>query len=154
MSCYISSDNRRRALRLRPNIFVVSSLLLTPAFFWLLPYVVRCAGASDDMTRAAGLASLTVIIVALIVIWTWLAAGSRVAWVIMAVIVWVWAFPIMIFRPHIGPLSSSELEDWVVSAWRQDGFARVTLINPIMFSLMLIGLIVPVRALLRIGKPE
>jgi fatty acid desaturase len=154
MSCYISSDNGRRALRLRPNIFLVSSLLLTPAFFWLLPYVVRCAEASDDMTRTAGLASLTVIIVALIVIWTWLAAGSRVAWVIMAVIVWVWAFPIMIFRPHIGPLSSSELKDWVVSAWRQDGFARVTLINPIMFSLMLIGLIVPVRTLLRIGKPE
>ena len=140
-------------MRIRPNIFLVSCLLLTPAFLWLLPYVIRCVRASDDMTRTAGLASLTVIIVALIVIWTSLAAGSRVAWVMMAVIVWVWAFPIMIFRPHIGPLSSSELIDWIVSAWRQDGFARVTLINPIMFSLMLIGLILPVRSLFRIRKP-
>ncbi len=144
---------RRRALRIRPNIFLVSSLLLTPAFFWLLPYMVRCVRASDDMTQTAGLASITVIIVALIVIWTWLVAGSRVAWLIMAVIVWVWAFPVMmISRLHIGPVSSSQLKDWVVSAWRQDGLARVSLINPIMFSLMLIGLILPLRALFRIGK--
>lgn len=136
----------------RPNIFLASSLLLTPAFFWLLPYMLRCARASDDITRTAGLASLTVIIVALIVIWTWLVAGNRMAWVIIAVIVWVWAFP-MIFRPHIGPLSSSELRDWIVSAWRQDGFARVTLVNPIMFSLMIIGLILPLRALFRTRRP-
>ena len=105
-----------------------------------------------------GLASLTVIIVALIVTWTWLVAGSRVAWVIMAVIVWVWACPIMmIFRLHIGSLSSlslSGLRDWIVSAWREDGLPRVALMNPIMFSLMLIGLILPVRALLRSGKPK
>src|SRR5882672_9816598 len=42
---------RRRALRIRPNIFLVSSLLLTPAFFWLLPYMIRCVRASDDMTN-------------------------------------------------------------------------------------------------------
>jgi hypothetical protein len=107
------------------------------------------------MTQTAGLASITVIIVALIVIWTWLVAGSRVAWLIMAVIVWVWAFPIMmISRLHIGPVSSSQLKDWIVSAWHQDGLARVSLINPIMFSLMLIGLILPLRALFRIGKLE
>lgn len=139
-------------MMVRPNIFLASSLLLTPAFFWLLPYMLRCARASDDITRTAGLASLTVIIVALIVIWTWLVAGNRMAWVIIAVIVWVWAFP-MIFRPHIGPLSSSELRDWIVSAWRQDGFARVTLVNPIMFSLMIIGLILPLRALFRTRRP-
>jgi hypothetical protein len=135
-------------------MFLVSSLLLTPAFFWLLPYTINCVRATDTITRTAGLASLTVIFVALIVIWTWLAAGNRVAWVIMAVIVWVWAFPIMMFPlPRIGPLSLSDLKDWIVSAWHQDGLARVTLINPIMFSLMFVGLILPVRALLRIGKP-
>jgi hypothetical protein len=142
-------------LRIRPNILLVSSLLLTPAFFWLLPYVIRCVRAADDMTQTAGLASLTVIIVALIVTWTGLAAGSRVAWVIMAVIVWVWAFPIMmISRLHIGPVSPSQLRDWIVSAWRQDGLPRVALMNPIMFSLMLIGLVLPLRALFRIGKLE
>jgi len=140
-------------VKVRPNIFLASSLLLTPAFLWLLPYVIRCLRGSDDITRTAGLASLTVIVVALMVIWKWLAAGSRLAWVIMAVIVWVWAFPIMIFRPHIGPLTSSEAKDWIVSAWGQDGFARVTLVNPIMFSLMMIGLILPLRSLFRIGQP-
>jgi hypothetical protein len=38
-------------MKARPNIFLASSLLLTPAFFWLLPYVIRCARASDDMTQ-------------------------------------------------------------------------------------------------------
>lgn len=142
-------------MRVRPNIFLVSSLLLTPAFFWLLPYMIKCARATDTITRTAGLASLTVIIVALIVIWTWLAAGNRVAWVILTVIVWVWAFPIMMFPlPHIGPLSLSDVKDWILSAWHQDGLARVTLINPIMFSLMLVGLILPVRALFRTRRAE
>jgi hypothetical protein len=145
--------NMEGHMQVRRNIFLVSSSLLTPAFFWLLPYMIRCVRATDSITQTAGLASLTVIIVALIVIWTWLVAGSRVAWVIMAVIVWVWAFPIMIFGLHIGPVSSSQLKDWIVSAWRQDGLARVTLINPIMFSLMLIGLILPLRALFRIRQP-
>lgn len=144
-------------MKVRPNIFLVSSLLLTPAFFWLLPYTIRCARASDDMTQAAGLASLTVIIVALIVIWTWLVAGSRVAWIIIAVIVWVWACPIMmIFRLHIGSLSSlslSGLKDWIVTAWREDGLPRVALMNPIMFSLMVTGLILPLRALFRTRQP-
>ena len=142
-------------MRIRPNIFLVSSLLLTPAFFWLLPYAIRCVRAPDDMTQTAGLASVTVIIVALIVIWTRLVAGSRVAWLIMAVIVWVWAFPaMMISRLHIGLVSPSQLKDWIVFAWRQDGLERVALMNPIMFSLMLIGLILPLKALFRIGKLE
>jgi hypothetical protein len=140
-------------MKVRPNIFLASRLLLTLALFWLLPYMINCVRATDTITRTAGLASLTVIIVALIVIWTLLAAGNRVAWAIMAVIVWVWAFPIMMFPlPHIGPLSLSDLRDWIVSAWRQDGLARVTLINPIMFSLMLIGLILPLRAVFRIRQ--
>ena len=141
-------------MKVRRNIFLAASLLLTPAFFWLLPYMIRCVRASDDMTQTAGLASITVIIVALIVIWTWLTAGSRVAWVIMAVIVWVWAFPIIIFRPHFSPISSSGLRDWIVAAWQDDGFARVTLVNPIMCLLLFIGLFLPVRALLRNGKAE
>ena len=79
-------------MRISRNIFLVSSLVLTPAFLWLLPSFIKCCisyTGTETMTQTAGLASLTVIIVALIVIWTWLAAGNRVAWVIIAVIVWV-----------------------------------------------------------------
>jgi hypothetical protein len=106
------------------------------------------------MTQTAGLASLTVIIVALIVIWAWLAAGNRVAWVIMAVIVWVWAFPIMMLplATHIVALSLSDLSDWVASAWHGEHLARTSLVNTVLFLLMLVGLILPVRALLRIRK--
>jgi len=109
------------------------------------------------MARTAGLASLTVIIVALIVIWTGLAAGNRVAWVIMAVIVLVWALFNM-----TGPLlthprvlfSLSDLRDWVVFAWRGEHLSRSYLISTVVFLLMLVGLILPVKALLRIGKPK
>ena len=108
------------------------------------------------MTQTAGLASLTVIIVALIVIWTWLVAGNRVAWVIIAVIVWVWAFPIMMLPlvTHTVALSLSDLSDSVASAWHGDHLSRIALVNTVLFLLMLVGLILPVRALLRIGKPQ
>jgi hypothetical protein len=106
------------------------------------------------MTQTAGLASLTVIIVALIVIWTLLVAGNQVAWVIIAVIVWVWAFPIMMLPlvTHIVALSLSDLSDWVASAWHGDHLSRIALANTVLFLLMLIGLILPVRALFRIRK--
>jgi hypothetical protein len=114
----------------------------------------------ETMTQAFGLASLTVIIVGLIVIWTGLAAGKRVAWVIVAVIVWVWAFPIMILPLRIKhivtlivALSLSDLSDWVASAWHGEHLARTSLVNTVLFLLMLVGLILPVRALFRIRKP-
>ena len=143
---------RRRALRIRPNIFLVSSLLLTPGLFWLLPSAINLAQATESIARDAGLASLTVIIVALIVIWTGLAAGNRVAWIIMAVIVWVWAFFALMDGPVLrhGLLRSlSELPEWVSFAWRGEHLARTYLISLVMFLLMLVGLILPVRALFR-----
>jgi hypothetical protein len=153
---------KRGRMRVRPNIFLISSLLLTPAFLWLLPSIIQCVrytdtGTMETMTQAFGLASLTVIIVGLIVIWTGLAAGKRVAWVIVAVIVWVWAFPIMILplrMKHIVTLSLSDLGDWVASAWHGDHLSRIALANTVLFSLMLVGLILPVRALFRSGKPK
>jgi hypothetical protein len=143
-------------LRIRPNIFLVSSLLLTPAFFWVLPDAINCARVTDthNMTTEAGLASLTVIIVALIVIWTWLVRGSRVAWVIMAVIVWVWALYFM-----TGPVlhhglrwTLTELREWVAYAWGGEHISRILFMSTLMFLLMLVGLILPVRSLFRIGK--
>jgi hypothetical protein len=138
-------------LRIRPNIFLVSSLLLTPGPLWVLPYAVNLVGATDAIGRTAGLASLTVIIVALIVIWTWLVAGNRVAWIIMAVVVWVWALFIMTgpVLHHGRRWTLGELREWVVFAWRGDHFARTMLISTVMFLLMLVGLILPVRALFR-----
>src|SRR5260370_11607571 len=60
-------------MRVRPNIFLISSFLLTPAFLWLLPSIIQCCFSygPETMTQTASLASLPVIIVALIVIWTW-----------------------------------------------------------------------------------
>ena len=141
-------------MRIRPNIFLVSSLLLTLGVLWLLPSTIDCVRCTESMTRTAGLASLTVIIVALIVIWTGLAAGNRVAWVIMAVIVWVWALFNM-----TGPVlhhglrwTLSDLREWVAFAWGGQHIARTLFISTLVFLLMLVGLILPVRSLFRIGK--
>ena len=81
-------------MRIRPSIFQVSSVLLTLGFLWLVPSTINCVRSTDSMTQIAGFALLTVIIVALIVIWTGFAAGNRVAWITMAVIVWVGALVI------------------------------------------------------------
>lgn len=143
-------------MRIRPNIFLVSSVLLTLGVLWLLPPTIECIRSTDSMIRIAGLAFLTIIIVALIVIWTGFAAGTRAAWVIMLVIVWVWALPFMTWPVlrHGRLWTLSELRDWVVSAWREDTFARTILIDTAMFLLMVVGLILPVRSLFRIGKSK
>jgi hypothetical protein len=140
-------------LRIHPNIFVISGLLLTPAFFWVLPDMISCARVTGtkSMTQTAGLASLRVIIVGLIVIWTWLVRGSRVAWVIMAVIVWVWAYFIMMGPIHL-VRALSVLPEWVTSAWGGEHISRIFFMSTLMFLLMLVGLILPVRSLFRIGK--
>jgi carbon starvation protein CstA len=143
-------------MRIRPNIFLASSVLLTLGVLWLLPSTINCIRATNTMYRLAGLASLTIIIVALIIIWTGLAAGNRLAWVIMAVIVWVWALPFMTLPVllHGRRWTLSELREWMVIAWREDTFARTNLIYTAMFLLMLVGLILPVRALFRSRKPK
>jgi len=145
-------------MRIRPNIFLVSSVLLTLGFLWLLPSTINCVRSRDSTIQIAGLAFLTLIIVALIVIWTGVAAGTRVAWVIMAVIVWVWALPATTWPVlrHGRRWTLSELREWVVVAWREDAFARTNLISTAMFLLMLVGLVLPIRALFlfRIRKPE
>jgi hypothetical protein len=138
-------------MRIRPSIFLVSSVLLTPGFLWLLPSTIYCVRSRDSMTQIAGLAGLTLIIVALIVIWTGVAAGTRIAWVTMAVIVWVWALPAMMWPVlrHGRRWTLSELSEWGVIAWREGGFARTNLVSTAMFLLMLVGLVLPVRALFR-----
>lgn len=143
-------------MRIRPDIFLVSSLFLTLPLLWALPYAINLLGARDTIARTGGFACLTVIIVGLIVIWNWLAAGNRVAWIIMAVIVWVWALPMMTWPVlhHGRRWTPTELREWVVIAWREDTFARTILISTTMFLLMLVGLVLPVWALFRTKKLE
>ncbi len=143
-------------MRIRPSIFQVSSVLLTLGFLYLLPSSINCIRTRDSMTQIAGLAGLTLIIVALIVIWTGVAAGNWVARVIMAVIVWLWALPALTWPVlrHGRRWTLGELHEWVVIAWREDTFVRATLIDTVMFLLMLVGLVLPVRALYLIRKPE
>ncbi len=142
-------------MRIRPNIFLVSCVLLTPGFLWLLPSTIEWVRSPDPFGRNAGLAFLTIIIVALIVIWTGVAAGTRVAWVIMVVIVCVWALPAMmdLVLHHGRRWTLSELREWVVFAWRGEHISRTYLTGTLLWLLMLVGLILPVRALFRIRKP-
>jgi hypothetical protein len=143
-------------MRIRPSIFQVSSVFLTLGFLWLVPSTINCVRSTDSMTQIAGFALLTVIIVALIVIWTGFAAGNRVAWITMAVIVWVGALPAMTWPVlrHGRRWTLGELREWIVIAWREDTFVRTYLIGTALFLLMLVGLVLPVRALYLNRKPE
>ncbi len=144
-------------MRIRPNIFQASGFLLTLGVLRLLPSTIEWVRVRDaeTMGQSFGFASLTVIIVALIVIWTGLAAGNRVAWVITAVIVCVWAFPLIMWPVVSHPRFFRDWREWVAAAWQNDvSWPRIFLVNTIMFLLMLVGLILPVRALIRSGKPK
>src|SRR5438270_5014918 len=118
-----------------------------------MPPSLECARSADSMTRNAGFASLANVLVGLIVVWTGFRTGTRIAWFVILVIVGLWAFPLMIL-PLLTVSIGLSPADWAAEAWHEPGAARIYLINIVMFCLMLIALILPVRSVFRLAKRE
>jgi hypothetical protein len=103
-------------MRIRRDSVFISAVLFTIALLCLLPMFLRAAldgrntripeGLDAGYRLAAqtmgdlGIASLAIIVVALIVTWTGYAKPARSAWFVMFAFVWVWAFPLLA-RPLI-----------------------------------------------------
>ena len=95
-----------------------------------------------------GIASLTIIVVGLIVTWTAYAKASRWAWFVMFVIVWGWAFPLIAY-PILYPALRSRglsISEWAYAAIYQSGLPRVTFEAVVIFCLMVIALLLPIRS--------
>jgi hypothetical protein len=157
---FYDNDGRRR-LRARRDVVFISSVLFTITLLCLVPI---CWGAAlsgrdkmaiealDSGYRAAaqtmgelGVASMAVIFIGLIVTWTGYVKGVRSAWFVMFIVVWLWAFPLILlpFLPDIVGIPLSEL---VSRALREPGTSRTSLRSVLIFTPMLIALILPIKS--------
>ena len=105
-----------------------------------------------------GVTSLAVIFVVLIVIWMGYVKRVPWTWFVMFIIVWVWAFPSLVL-PYLGVLrmlNLAELRRLLNAAgWNSEGtsvLARNIVEQVLIFSLMLIALILPIKSFFKPGN--
>jgi hypothetical protein len=157
-------------LRLRRDVVVLSGVLFTAALLMLAPAMWKAAATvrhqgslwgAGPQTRfqygfaSAGFTSLAVIAVGLIVTWAAYIKGVRWTWFVMFVIVWVWAFPVLVLpylRPWKGvPTVAQSFASFISEGGLARNFVEVLLV----FLLMVLALVLPVKTLLlgRGGSP-
>jgi hypothetical protein len=165
-------------MRIRRDSAFISSVLFTIALLWLVPasWSNALAGGLDVYFRPApnsplqqmdsgsralaqtlgqlGVASLTVISIGLIVTWMGYLKRVRWTWFVMFALVWGWAYPILSMRLLIFNLSVSWITELVHDAIHgpDPHLPRTLLQMMLIFTLMLIALILPIRAFLRYGR--
>jgi hypothetical protein len=153
-------------MRSRVDSVFVSSVLFTLALVCLIPsfwatvitdhdriWLVKL----DDGYRLAaermsdlGVASLAVVLIGLIVVWTGFIRRVRWAWVVMFIVVWVWAFPLLAM-PLLGVPRSLTIPEWIYTAIYYPGSARAYAEAVLLFLLMVIALLLPVKSFFLVG---
>lgn len=149
-------------MRVRADTLSISSVLLTIALLGLIPAALWNALAGSDKTMLAklevgfraeiqtahylGLACLAIILIGLIVVWTGYVRRSRSAWLVMFVITWLWAFPIFVLPLFKGTMVLT-LPEWLYSAIYQWGSPRIGAKMVLIFLVMVIGLLLPIRSI-------
>ncbi len=151
-------------MKVRRDSVSISSVLLTVALLCFLPaswngafsghggvaaskldYGFRIAAL---MMNYVGFASLAIILIGLIVLWTGYIKRSRSAWVVMFVVVWLWAFPLFIL-PIASPIarghSGLTFSEWVYDAISGPGLSRNVAELVLIFSAMLAALLLPIK---------
>jgi hypothetical protein len=122
-------------LKIRHDALALSSILFTVALLMLVPTAFELANATHqtrfrDIATGAdasavgdqiaipnyyaplGFASLTIIAIGLVVTWTGYIKGIRWTYFVMFVIVWLWAFPILML-----PLLYEVIPSWCTVEW-------------------------------------
>jgi hypothetical protein len=155
-------------MRIRADSVVVSSVLHTIALLYLIQAALwnyfsgRNYASSSEMdltgwnvaaqtAHLLGVACLAVIVIGLIVVWTGYIRRSRSAWLVLFVIVWLWAYPIFVL-PFLGPVLRGRLSlpvsEVFYNAVSGPGFCRSMLETSLIFSIMVIALVLPIRRFL------
>ena len=125
------------------------SLWASPLWTYFSPHILLAP--MDNVVfrgEAQSVASLAIIIVGLIVVWTGYAKGSRPAWFVMFIIVWFWAFPrfILSIVPFlIRERSSFTFSELLSNAILGPGPYRDIVELHLAFLVMVIGLALPMR---------
>jgi hypothetical protein len=135
------------SLRIRGDVVFVSSVLFTIAFVCLIPVSWRTAQVKQEpLLQSAGFACLANIFVGLVV--TWMGLNKRIlwSWWVMFIIVWIGAFPVMVLP--ILQHKTITLTEWVYGALGDPGMPRTWAESVLIFILMVVALILPIKALL------
>lgn len=153
-------------MKIRRDSVFISSVLFTVGLFWLMPSFLGDAwtwryttfGEINHVTQPnylapIGFASLAVILIGLIVVWTGFVKRIRWTWFVMSVIVWVWAFPILILPLLQDTVALPSLSEWFSAAVREHGVVRTLTEGILAFSLMVIALILPIKSFFLGRKP-
>lgn len=145
---------RRDAVAVSCTLFTVALLMLTPAM-WRAAATIResfmwghwpeTEDWPPNCLGPAGIASLAVILIGLIVTWAGYIKGVRWTWPVMFVIAWVWAFPALILpylRPWKGEATNAQLFASTISQGGR-GWSLVEIL--VAFVLMVVALILPAK---------
>jgi hypothetical protein len=104
-----------------------------------------------------GITSLAIIVIGLVVTWAGYIKGVRWTWFVMFVIVWLWAFPVLVlplFYPWPGASSILQsLAPTLESAIREKGIARYVVKTSLIFLLMVVALVLPAKTSI-LGRGE
>ncbi len=153
-------------MKIRRDALAISSILFTLALLWLVPPMLENAratyqsrlrdisstpeaGIAQDQVvipnydAPIGFASLAVIGIGLIVTWAGYIRGVRWTWFVMFVIVWVWAFPVLLLPELQVPIAP--IKEWLPEL-RESGQARNFVGLVLIFLLMALALILPAKA--------
>ena len=147
---------RRDAVAVSSMLFTLALLILTPAM-WRAAANVResCIWGTlgpflwvQNCFALAGIASLVVIVVGLIVTWAGYINRVRWTWLVMFVIVWVWAFPVLLL-PFLLPWRGVEtMAQSFAGAISESGTERSYAEVVLAFLLMVLALALPVKTLI------
>jgi hypothetical protein len=160
-------------MKIRGDSIFVSSVLFTIALVYFIRPALWNALAGRDRAlltqmdagfRAVaqtshylGVACLAIILIGLIVVWTQFIKRTRSAWLVMFVIVWLWAFPLFIL-PLVLPLLHGRFEltfsELLYNAISGPGLPRSVVELTLMFSVMVMALLLPIKRFLVIREGE
>jgi hypothetical protein len=133
--------------------FTLAFLVLTPAM-WRAAATIRQSSVwahtsspycFQDYFAPAGIASLAIIVIGLIVTWAGYIRRVRWTWFVMLVIVWVWAFPVLML-PYLRPRRGVEtIAQSFAGAISESGTERSYAEAVLAFLLMVLALALPVK---------
>jgi hypothetical protein len=148
-------------MRPRVDSVFISSVLFTIALVCLIPTFWASVITKHDWSWLAKLdsgdrlafetrsdlsvACLAGILIGLIVVWTGYIKRVRWTWAVMFVVVWVWAFPLLVM-PLLGNKRSLSIPEWISTAISYPGTARAWAEMVLIFLLMVIALLLPIRS--------
>jgi hypothetical protein len=147
-------------MKLRPDSVFISSILHTIALLFFVHPALWYYGAPSSPAAMPeldpsvqgemyadhyfGVASLAIILIGLIVVWTGYAKRSRPAWFVMFVIVWFWAFPVFIVpSPLVRGYLTLTLPEFLYDGIAGSGMTTQIVRSMLMFFIMVIALALP-----------